>query len=90
MDIKVTKNLSDEQIEKLSIKSWPIWEKEVSEFPWSYDEKESFYFLEGEAHIVTKSGEEVTVTAGDYVEIEAGVDCTWDITKHVRKHYKLG
>ncbi|MBS3740577.1 MAG: cupin domain-containing protein [Candidatus Cloacimonetes bacterium] len=90
MDIKIIRDISEEEIEKRGIKSWSIWEKEVSEFPWSYDEKESFYLLEGKAHITTESGEDVTVSAGDYVEIEAGVDCTWGITRHVRKHYKLG
>ena len=36
MKIKVEK-LTDEQIEKRGIKSWPIWEKEISRFDWYYD-----------------------------------------------------
>ena len=25
--------------------SWPIWEKEISTFPWTYDNSETCYFL---------------------------------------------
>lgn len=73
-----------------SIKSWAVWEKEVSEFPWSYDTKERFYVLEGKATVKTTEGETVTFQAGDFVEIPAGVKCTWKITEDIRKHYKLG
>ncbi|RLC51944.1 MAG: cupin, partial [Candidatus Cloacimonadota bacterium] len=46
MEIKIEK-LSDEQIEEKGIKSWPIWEKEVSRFDWHYDFTEECYILEG-------------------------------------------
>ena len=29
------------QKEQKEAKEWPIWEKEESEFPWEYDEKET-------------------------------------------------
>jgi hypothetical protein len=28
-------------LESRDVKSWPIGEKEVSEFPWSYDDRET-------------------------------------------------
>lgn len=46
MNIKVEK-LSDEEIERRGIKSWPVWEKEVSKFDWYYDSQEECLILEG-------------------------------------------
>ena len=36
MEVRVEK-LSQEELKKKDIESWPIWTKEVSKFPWSYD-----------------------------------------------------
>ncbi len=44
--------------EKREAATWPIWEKEVSEFPWEYDEKETCLILEGEVTVVNEDGEE--------------------------------
>ncbi|PVX25023.1 MAG: cupin, partial [Candidatus Bathyarchaeum sp.] len=33
--------------------SWPIWEKEESEFPWEYDDQETCRILEGKAVVKT-------------------------------------
>lgn len=51
--IKVEK-LTQEELENRGVKSWPIWEKEVSEFDWYYDETEQCYFLEGKVIVETK------------------------------------
>ena len=68
---------------------WPIWTKEVSTFPWHYDDQETCLILEGQVSI--KAGkEEVTFGAGDWVVFPKGLDCTWNIKKPVRKHYKFG
>ncbi len=68
---------------------WPIWEKEVSSFPWHYDEKEICLILEGE--VTVKAGAEVvSFKGGDYVIFPEGLDCVWNIKKAVRKHYKFG
>jgi hypothetical protein len=32
------KKATPEQLQSLGLKSWPIWEKEVSTFPYHYDE----------------------------------------------------
>lgn len=70
-------------------KSWPIWEKEESEFPWEYDTKETCLILEGKAIVKTSEGE-VEFGKGDYVEFPKGLQCTWEIKSKIRKHYKFG
>ena len=89
MEIKV-KKLSMEEIEKLGIKNWPIWEKEESEFDWYYDEREQCYFLEGEVEIILPDGEKIEIKKEDFVEFPKGLSCRWKIKKKVRKHYNLG
>ena len=87
-DIKVEK-LSEDRIKEMGIKSWPIWEKEVSKFPWHYDGTETCYILDGEITVTTKDGKAVSFKAGDFVTFPSGLDCTWDIKKPVRKHYNF-
>ena len=77
------------ETERKEASAWPIWEKEVSSFPWHYDEKEICLILEGEV-IVTGGGETVSFKGGDYVIFPKGLDCAWNIRKAVRKHYKFG
>ena len=89
MEIKV-EEVSEEKLEELGVKSWPIWEKEVLEFDWNYDEQEVCYLLKGEVTVITENGTEVEFGAGDLVTFPAGLDCRWKITKDVKKHYKLG
>ncbi len=89
MKIKVEKP-SPEKLEQLGVKSWPIWEKEVSEFPWYYDDKETCLILEGQVVVTPKEGQPVEINAGDFVEFPQGLSCTWDIKKNLRKHYRFG
>ena len=70
-------------------KSWPIWEKEESKFPWEYDEQETCLIIEGKAMAKTPEGD-VEFGAGDYVVFPEGLKCTWEIKKKIRKHYKFG
>lgn len=88
-EIKITK-LKEEELKDMGVFSWPVWEKEASEFPWHYDSKESCYILEGEVKVTPEKGQAVTFSAGDFVEFPEGMDCTWEINKAVRKHYKFG
>ena len=69
--------------------SWPIWEKEKSEFPWEYDEQETCLILEGKATVKTPEGN-IEFGAGDYVIFPQGLKCTWEIKEGIRKHYKSG
>ena len=60
--IKVERRPSPERLKDLGVNQWPIWTKEVSEFPWTYDEPETCYFLEGEVTVTGEDGE--TATSG--------------------------
>jgi uncharacterized protein len=81
---------AEEKLLKLNVKSWPIWEKEVSEFPWVYDETETCYILEGDVIVTPEKGEPVRFGKGDLVIFKNGLKCTWKVCSPVRKHYKFG
>ena len=83
------RNPSPDKLEQIGVYDWPIWEKEVSNFPWTYDARETCYILKGEVMVTPDGGEAVTLQAGDLVTFPAGMSCTWDITKAIRKHYKF-
>ena len=89
-EIEIERNPDEERLNDLGVYDWPIWTKEVSEFPWSYDEPETCYFLEGDVEVTPEDGEPVTVGKGDLVTFPQGMDCTWDVRKPVRKHYRFG
>jgi uncharacterized cupin superfamily protein len=89
MKIKVEKPSAD-KLEKLGVANWPIWTKEVSEFPWYYDEKETCLVLEGHVVVTPEGGEPVEIKGGDFVEFPAGMRCVWKITQSIRKHYYFG
>jgi uncharacterized cupin superfamily protein len=88
--VKVERNLSAERLKDLGVADWPIWRKEVSEFPWSYSEQEQCYFLEGEVTVTPDGGEPVEVGKGDFVTFPEGMSCVWHVKKNVKKHYPLG
>jgi uncharacterized cupin superfamily protein len=89
-EIKIAHNPSADFLNKLEVTTWPIWSKEVSEFPWFYDELETCYLLEGEVEVIPEGGERVKIGKGDFVTFPAGMACTWKILKGVRKHYRMG
>ena len=76
--------------EKKEAQAWPIWEKEISEFPWYYDSKETCFILEGDIVVSNEEGKDFHFSKGDYVIFPKGMKCTWKINKEVRKHYKMG
>ena len=67
-----------------------IWECEPSKFQWNYDDKEICLIIEGQAKIITKNGDIYFINAGDLVEFPAGLNCEWEVTKSIKKHYRLG
>lgn len=81
---------SEEKLQKLNVRSWPIWTKEVSEFPWEYDEMETCYILEGDVVVTPENGSPVSFGEGDLVIFPEGLKCRWKIIKAVRKHYRFG
>lgn len=87
--IKVEKK-DRQELKAMGVFSWPIWEKEVSTFPWEYEEKETCYILAGRVRVEPEGGEPVEFGAGDLVTFPAGLRCTWTISQAVRKHYKFG
>lgn len=89
-EIKIAHNPAAAFLDKLEVNDWPIWSKEVSEFPWFYDEPESCYLLEGEVEVTPEDGEPVRFGKGDFVTFPAGMACTWKILSEVRKHYRIG
>ncbi len=87
-EVKIQK-LSKEELEKMGVFSWPVWEKEPSEFDWYYDTQEQCYFLEGDV-IVKNSQGDYHIQAGDFVTFPQGLSCTWVVKARVRKHYNFG
>ncbi len=79
-----------EELQKLNVSGWPIWESEVKKFDWEYDDNETFYVLEGKVRVTTSDGEEVEFGKGDLVTFPRGVKCTWDVKEKIRKHYRFG
>ena len=80
-----------ERLKQLGVEAWRIWEKEVSEFPWHYEEKETCYLLEGDVVVTPQGGgESVRFGKGDLVTFPQGMSCTWKVLQPVRKHYKFG
>ena len=87
MKIEVRKPTEEE---KLEIESCGIWEKEISEFPWQYDEKETCLLIEGKVEVTPEDGETAHFEKGDYVIFPQGLKCTWKIIEPVKKYYKFG
>lgn len=86
-DILVEHNPSPAKLDVMGVYDWPIWEKEVSEFPWTYDSRETCYFLEGEVTVTPDGGQPVLLQKGDLVTFAKGMSCTWTISQNVSKHY---
>ena len=89
-EIKIERNPTEERLQELGVSGWATWTKEESEFPWSYGDDETCYFLEGEVVVTPEGGEPVTMGEGDLVTFPRGMSCTWEVRKGVRKHYRMG
>lgn len=87
MEIKIEKP-SKELLKNNNVFSWPIWEKEVSRFDWSYSQTEECYLLEGKVTVETDKGK-VEFGKGDFVTFPKGLSCVWDIKEGVKKHYNF-
>ncbi|MUH00063.1 DUF861 domain-containing protein [Scytonema sp. UIC 10036] len=87
MEPKIEHQPSQERLKELGVFQWSIWTKEASKFPWTYDEQETCYFLEGDVIVTPDGGQPVQMGKGDLVTFPAGMSCTWDIRSDVKKHY---
>lgn len=88
--IQINHHPSQSELDSMGIFSWPIWEKEPSEFPWHYDEPETCYLLAGQVIVTPDGANPVAIGRGDLVTFPAGMSCTWRIDVAVRKHYSFG
>lgn len=80
-------NPDTELLENLGVFTWPVWVKEASTFPWTYDSEETCYLLEGDVVVTPRDGDPVHIGVGDLVTFPAGMSCTWEVREMVRKHY---
>lgn len=85
--IIIEKNPSPERLDALGVFNWPIWTRDASVFPWTYDSSETCYFLAGDVIVTPDGGEPVQMGKGDLVTFPRGMSCNWEIRADVRKHY---
>lgn len=72
--------------EKALFSTYPVWECEPSEFPWTYDAAEVCLLIEGKVTVTTDE-EVVSFGSGDLVRFPADLACTWKVSERVRKYY---
>ena len=85
MKIKI-ETPDENEIKKLGVYDWPIWEAPPSTFPWSYDSTEMCYVLEGKV-IVTTDDQTVELLPGILAIFPDGLDCEWKVLEKIKKHY---
>ncbi len=78
---------TEQELKDLKVESWGIWEKEVSKFPWEYNETETCYILEGEIEVTAENGEKIEFKKGDLVQFPKGLKCVWNVKKPIRKYF---
>lgn len=90
LQLKVERKPSEDRLREMGVFDWSVWTKEASEFPWSYDESETCYFLEGDVIVTPDGGDPVVMGKGDLVTFPKGMSCTWEIRREVKKHFIFG
>ncbi len=88
-EILIERNAVPAKLEVMGVFNWPVWKKEVSTFPWTYDKQETCYLLTGQVTVTPDGGKPVDFGAGDLVIFPAGLICTWEIKQAVEKHYEF-
>jgi len=76
-------------ISSRSVFNWGTWGCGVSKFPWTYDQSESCYLLAGKVTVTPddKSLKPAEFGKGDFVTFPAGMNCTWEVSETVEKHF---
>jgi uncharacterized cupin superfamily protein len=90
LEILCERKPSPAKLEVLGIDHWPIWRKDVSEFPWRYDQPETCYILRGRFTVTPQGGVAREFSRGDLITFPTGLTCTWKVLEPVEKHYRLG
>lgn len=80
--------LTKKQMEERGFKSWPVWEKDVSEFLWDFELEEYCLILDGAAEVIANS-KEYHLMKGDFVRFSKGLKCPWNIKQEIRKYYQF-
>ena len=88
--ILLERNPSPMKLEVLGVYDWPIWRKEVSSFPWTYQQQETCYVLRVRFTVTPEGGEPQSFQRGDLITFPQGMHCTWEILEDVEKHYDFG
>ncbi len=86
-EIEIERDPSRDRLRQRGVFDWPVWTKEVSTFPWTYDTAETCYLLDGDVVVTPDGGDPVEIRKGDLVTFAAGLSCTWQVRQPVRKHY---
>ncbi len=76
MNIKVEHQPNLAHLNELDVFNWPIWQKEISKFPWNYNDQETCYFLECNLIVIPNGGQAVQMGKVDLVTFPAGMSCT--------------
>ncbi len=87
MEISI-QQLTKEEVKNRKVHSWPVWSKQKSIFPWTYDSTEECYIISGSV-TVHAGGMAHHIKAGDFVIFPAGLSCEWEIHEDLRKHYNF-
>ena len=85
--ILLERNPAPAKLEVLGVYDWPIWRKEASSFPWTYQQQETCYVLRGRFSVTPEDGETQHFKRGDLITFPQGMKCVWDIEQDVEKHY---
>jgi len=73
-----------------SVRTFNRWEGGPLKIPWSFEEEETMYILEGKVNVtIEESIGSFEIGGGDLVVFPKGMNITWDVTKPVKKHYSL-
>jgi len=67
MSILATSPCLKSTAEELGIKSSPVWTCDVSSFDWTYEDKVTCLFLEGEVAVTLEKGQPVKIRSYDLV-----------------------
>ncbi|MCO5559668.1 hypothetical protein L7F22_013269 [Adiantum nelumboides] len=90
LGVRVERNPSESRLSELGVRSWPKWGCPPSKFPWTYSDKETCYLLKGKVKVYGEgSSEYVEIGAGDLVVFPKGMNCTWEVSETVDKHYNF-
>ncbi|KAG7557304.1 RmlC-like cupin domain superfamily [Arabidopsis suecica] len=89
--VKILSQVSDTKLAQLDYTSWTKWEGDPSTFPWTFENTETIYFVEGKVKVNVdgheKEEEAFEIGKGDVVVFPKNMKCVWNITESVKKYF---